>query len=120
MVTDLLLRTLNCAFADFLPLLIYVLVHCGLVSAEIEADYMWGLLHPSVLTGEGGYYLTTLSSAVLILKNFQEAHESKSASLEVSPMQFIPPRLCGDFHPVALLKPISNHPNVNPSHLFTN
>ncbi|XP_070181044.1 protein sprint-like isoform X2 [Littorina saxatilis] len=67
---------------DFLPLLIYVLVHCGLVSAEIEADYMWGLLHPSVLTGEGGYYLTTLSSAVLILKNFQEAHESKTASLE--------------------------------------
>ncbi|KAK7477736.1 hypothetical protein BaRGS_00031024, partial [Batillaria attramentaria] len=67
---------------DFLPLLIYVLVHCGLVSAEIEADYMWGLLHPSVLTGEGGYYLTTLSSAVLILKNFQDAHESKTASLE--------------------------------------
>ena len=65
-------------------MLIYVLVHCGLVSAEIEADYMWGLLHPSVLTGEGGYYLTTLSSAVLILKNFQEAHESKTASLEVS------------------------------------
>ena len=71
-------------FTDFLPLLIYVLVHCGLVSAEIEADYMWGLLHPSVLTGEGGYYLTTLSSAVLILKNFQEAHESRTASLEVS------------------------------------
>ncbi|PVD26166.1 hypothetical protein C0Q70_13835 [Pomacea canaliculata] len=67
---------------DFLPLLIYVLVHCGLVSAEIEADYMWGLLQPSVLTGEGGYYLTTLSSAVLILKNFQEAHENKTASLE--------------------------------------
>ncbi|KAL8619629.1 hypothetical protein ACOMHN_019684 [Nucella lapillus] len=67
---------------DFLPLLIYVLVHCGLVSAEIEADFMWGLLHPSVLTGEGGYYLTTLSSAVLILKNFQEAHESQTASLE--------------------------------------
>ena len=93
--------------ADFLPLLIYVLVHCGLVSAEIEADYMWGLLHPSVLTGEGGYYLTTLSSAVLILKNFQEAHESKSASLEVSPQRFFslslwPLHLCDwlIFHPV--------------------
>ena len=24
---------------------------------------MWGLLDPSLLTGEGGYYLTTLSSA---------------------------------------------------------
>ncbi|XP_064600127.1 uncharacterized protein LOC135466527 isoform X2 [Liolophura sinensis] len=54
---------------DFLPMFIYVLVHCGLVSAEIEAEYMWGLLHPSILTGEGGYYLTTLSSAVLVLRN---------------------------------------------------
>ncbi|XP_064483838.1 protein sprint-like isoform X2 [Ornithodoros turicata] len=54
---------------DFLPIFIYVLVQCGLISAEIEAEYMWGLLHPSLLTGEGGYYLTTLSSAVHILKN---------------------------------------------------
>ncbi|XP_067659967.1 protein sprint-like isoform X2 [Haliotis asinina] len=64
---------------DFLPMLIYVLVHCGLVSAEIEAEYIWGLLHPSLLTGEGGYYLTTLSSAVLVLKNFQETQESHRA-----------------------------------------
>ncbi|XP_041351460.1 uncharacterized protein LOC121370362 [Gigantopelta aegis] len=62
---------------DFLPMLIYVLVHCGIVSAEIEADYMWGLLHPTLLTGEGGYYLTTLSSAVLVLKHFQETQQTK-------------------------------------------
>lgn len=42
-------------FADFLPMLIYVLVQCGIVAAEIEADYMWGLIHPSLLNGEGGY-----------------------------------------------------------------
>lgn len=54
---------------DFLPIFIYVLVQCGLISAEVEAEYMWGLLHPSLLTGEGGYYLTTLSSAVHVLKN---------------------------------------------------
>ncbi|XP_071078519.1 protein sprint-like isoform X3 [Haliotis cracherodii] len=64
---------------DFLPMLIYVMVHCGLVSAEIEAEFMWGLLHPSLLTGEGGYYLTTLSSAVLVLKNFQDTQETHAA-----------------------------------------
>ncbi|KAH9518891.1 hypothetical protein Btru_008585 [Bulinus truncatus] len=53
-----------------------------LVSAEIEADFMWGLLQPSLLTGEGGYYLTTLSSAVLILKNFQETHQMAPNLLE--------------------------------------
>ncbi|XP_064621542.1 uncharacterized protein LOC135484216 isoform X2 [Lineus longissimus] len=57
---------------DFLPVFIYVIVQCGLISAEIEADYMWGLLHPSLLAGEGGYYLTTLSSAVHVLKNFSD------------------------------------------------
>ncbi|CAN7999802.1 unnamed protein product, partial [Ixodes hexagonus] len=56
---------------DFLPIFLHVLVQCGMVSAEVEADYMWGLLHPSLLTGEGGYYLTTLSSAVHVLKNLR-------------------------------------------------
>lgn len=59
---------------DFLPVLMYVLVHCGMIAAEIEADYMWGLLHPSLLTGEGGYYLTTLSSAVHVLKTFHKCN----------------------------------------------
>ena len=54
-----------------------------MVSVEIEADYMWGLLHPSLLTGEGGYYLTSLSSAVLVLKNFREMQETKTAQPEV-------------------------------------
>ena len=49
--------------ADFLPMFIYVLVQCEAVNIEVEADYMWGLLEPSKLSGEGGYYLTTLSSA---------------------------------------------------------
>uniref|UniRef100_T1K1D3 Protein sprint n=1 Tax=Tetranychus urticae TaxID=32264 RepID=T1K1D3_TETUR len=57
---------------DFLPIFIYVLVHCGFLSAEIEAEYMWGLLHPSLLSGEGGYYLTTLSSCLHVIKNMSE------------------------------------------------
>lgn len=49
-----------------------------MISAEIEADYMWGLLQPSMLNGEGGYYLTSLSSAVDVLKKFQSSFEVRS------------------------------------------
>ncbi|XP_054759123.2 uncharacterized protein LOC129265151 [Lytechinus pictus] len=62
---------------DFLPMLIYVLVQCEMISIEIEADYMWGLLDPSMLSGEGGYYLTTLSSAICVLKQFEEDFEGE-------------------------------------------
>lgn len=48
---------------DFLPLFVWVLVQCGFYRAEIEAEYMWGLAHPSLFNGEAGYYLTTLTSA---------------------------------------------------------
>lgn len=57
---------------DFLPVLIYVLIQCGMISAEIEADYMLGLLQSSILCGEGGYYLTTFSSAVHALKHMHQ------------------------------------------------
>jgi len=57
-------------------------VQCPMVSVEIEADYIWGLLHPSLLTGEGGYYLTSLSSAVLVLKNFREMQETQASQHE--------------------------------------
>lgn len=70
-------------FVDFLPVLIYVLVQCGIVAAEIEADFMWGLIHPSLLNGEGGYYLTSLSSAVLALKNFKNMQGSLRDSQQV-------------------------------------
>nr|CAD7203558.1 unnamed protein product [Timema douglasi] len=63
---------------DFLPLFVWVLVQSGMMAAEIEAEYMWGLLHPSLLSGEGGYYLTTLSSAVHVLKNFRACSEEQS------------------------------------------
>ncbi len=58
----------------------WVLVQTGMVAAEIEAEYMWGLLHPSLLSGEGGYYLTTLSSAVNVLKNFRPCNSCDSVS----------------------------------------
>lgn len=63
---------------DFLPMLIYVLVHCDQIHIEIEVEYMWGLLDPSLLSGEGGYYLTTLSSAICVLKQFEEETETET------------------------------------------
>ncbi|XP_034946737.1 protein sprint isoform X2 [Chelonus insularis] len=65
---------------DLLPLLVWVLVRGKVVDAEIEAEFMWGLLHPSLLTGEGGYYLTTLSSAVHVLKTFKNSQGTMSTS----------------------------------------
>ncbi|XP_059480304.1 protein sprint [Neocloeon triangulifer] len=67
---------------DFLPLFVWVLVRGGMVAAEIEAEFMWGLLQPSLLSGEGGYYLTTLSSAVHVLKNFRACYETQNPSLD--------------------------------------
>ena len=49
--------------SDFLPLFVWVLAHSNFNTAEIEAEYIWGLAHPSLFNGEGGYYLTTLTSA---------------------------------------------------------
>ncbi|KFM59330.1 Protein sprint, partial [Stegodyphus mimosarum] len=44
---------------------------------------MWGLLHPSLMAREGGYYLTTLSSAVHVLKSLQACSpESPQHSVE--------------------------------------
>ncbi|XP_074662107.1 uncharacterized protein LOC141914728 isoform X2 [Tubulanus polymorphus] len=74
------LKPVSCMGADdFLPMLICVLVKCNLVCAEVEADYMWGLLHQSLLNGEGGYYLTMLSSAVHVLKTLREVEETNAS-----------------------------------------
>jgi hypothetical protein len=64
-------------------MLIYVVVHCGIVAAEIEADYMWDLINPAVMNTEGGYYLTSLNSAVLVLKNFKAMQETQHTQHEV-------------------------------------
>ncbi|XP_055635039.1 protein sprint isoform X2 [Toxorhynchites rutilus septentrionalis] len=68
---------------DFLPVLVLVVAHCGFIGAEIEAEYMWGLIQPSLLSGEAGYYLTALCSAVHVLKNFSlHEHEGIPGSME--------------------------------------
>ena len=70
-------------FPDFLPLFIWVLIHADFCKAEVEAEYMWGLVHPSLLNGEGGYYLTTLTSAVNVLKETQFGPEDNQEVKDV-------------------------------------
>jgi len=65
---------------DLLPLIIWILVRGKVMDAEIEVEYMWGLLHNSLLSGEGGYYITTLSSAIQALKNFKSIQNTVSTS----------------------------------------
>lgn len=65
---------------DFLPLLVWVLVRCNVLTAELEAEYMWALLHPSLIPGEGGYYLTALCGAVHVLKSYKSSMEAGTSS----------------------------------------
>lgn len=91
-VSSIIESTANChgqvlGADDFLPLLVYVVAKCGFIGAEIEAEFMWCLLQPSLLNGEAGYYLTALCSAVHVLKSFINNEPDGSGSLDVSRKQ---------------------------------
>merc|ERR1719481_473881 len=51
---------------------------------EVEAEWMWGLLHPSLLAGQGGHYLSLLSSALHLLKNIRVLLGDESGSHTLS------------------------------------
>ncbi|KAI6657799.1 hypothetical protein LOD99_542 [Oopsacas minuta] len=53
---------------DFLPIFIYTLIHTGAKEIEVEFLYTWNLVDQNLLSGEGGYYLTTLCTAIEVLK----------------------------------------------------
>lgn len=63
---------------DFLPLLAYVICKCGFHFAEIEAEFMWGLLQPTLMIGQAGYYVTSLCSAAISLKEFKSKTEQEN------------------------------------------
>ncbi|KAM9660396.1 ras and Rab interactor 1 [Trichechus inunguis] len=67
---------------EFLPLLSLVLAQCDLPDLLLEAEYMSELLEPTLLTGEGGYYLTSLSASLALLSSLDQAH-----ALPLSPSQ---------------------------------
>lgn len=70
----------------FLPLLVYVVAKCEFIGAEVEAEFMYGLLQQSLLTGEAGYYLTALCSAVEVLKRMQREMKGAAAAGQLTGM----------------------------------
>ncbi|KAG8522622.1 Ras and Rab interactor 1 [Galemys pyrenaicus] len=74
---------------EFLPLLSLVLAQCDLPELLLEAEYMSELLEPALLTGEGGYYLTSLSASLTLLSGLDQAH-----SLPLTPSQELQRSLC--------------------------
>ncbi|XP_017512156.2 ras and Rab interactor 1 [Manis javanica] len=58
---------------EFLPLLSLVLAQCDLPELLLESEYMSELLEPTLLTGEGGYYLTSLSASLALLSGLAQA-----------------------------------------------
>ncbi|MCJ8730513.1 hypothetical protein PDJAM_G00185380 [Pangasius djambal] len=67
---------------DFLPMLTYVLAQCDMPELDTEIQYMMELLDPSLLHGEGGYYLTSTYGAMSLIKNFQEEQAARVLSSE--------------------------------------
>uniref|UniRef100_A0A3Q3RPY4 Ras and Rab interactor 2 n=1 Tax=Mastacembelus armatus TaxID=205130 RepID=A0A3Q3RPY4_9TELE len=67
---------------DFLPMLTYVVAQCDMPQLETEIQYMMELLDPSLLQGEGGYYLTSAYGAMALIKNFQEEQAARVLSSE--------------------------------------
>ncbi|KAL4648187.1 ras and Rab interactor 1 [Arapaima gigas] len=58
---------------EFLPALSYVLVQCNVPELLLEVEYMMELLEPSWLTGEGGYYLTSVYASLCLIQSQPEA-----------------------------------------------
>ncbi|KAM6956550.1 ras and Rab interactor 2 [Aplochiton taeniatus] len=67
---------------DFLPMLTYVLAQCDMPQLDNEILYMMELLDPSLLHGEGGYYLTSAYGAMSLIRNFQEEQAARALSSE--------------------------------------
>ncbi|XP_037109241.1 ras and Rab interactor 2-like isoform X2 [Syngnathus acus] len=67
---------------DFLPMLTYVVAQCDLPQLDMDIQYMMELLDPSLLQGEGGYYLTSAYGAMALIKNFQEEQAARVLSSE--------------------------------------
>ncbi|XP_064172197.1 ras and Rab interactor 2-like isoform X1 [Anguilla rostrata] len=67
---------------DFLPMLTYVLAQCDMPQLDAEIQYMMELLDPSLLHGEGGYYLTSAYGAMSLIRNFQEEQAARVLSSE--------------------------------------
>lgn len=64
---------------EFCSLLAYILVQTDSSWIEMESEFIWGLIHPCMLAGEGGYYLTMLSSTIHFIKNIDQQQQQQTA-----------------------------------------
>ncbi|KAL4658682.1 ras and Rab interactor 2-like [Arapaima gigas] len=63
---------------DFLPALSYVIVLCNMPELLLEVEYMMELLEPTWLTGEGGYYLTSVYASLCLIQSKPDSGASES------------------------------------------
>lgn len=68
---------------EFLPIVIYSLCKCNMSAIQIEIDYIWSLVNKQLLNNECIYYLTLMSSACFVLKNF-DSNQIEMKTLEAS------------------------------------
>ncbi|XP_030635183.1 ras and Rab interactor 2 [Chanos chanos] len=68
---------------DFLPALSYAIVKCNVPRLLLEVEYMMELLEQSWLTGEGGYYLTSVYASLCLIQNRPEAPPSSTLTRDV-------------------------------------
>ncbi|XP_062849448.1 ras and Rab interactor 2 [Trichomycterus rosablanca] len=54
---------------DFLPALAYAVVQCNIPQLLLETEYMMELLESSWLSGEGGYYLTSVYASLCLIQS---------------------------------------------------
>jgi len=76
------------SLSQICSILCYLLIQTNWDTMEIECEYMWGLLPPTLLAKEGGYYLSLLSCSVHMIKNMfkhnQQEEGGRTASLSSS------------------------------------
>ncbi|XP_074087106.1 ras and Rab interactor 1 [Macrotis lagotis] len=63
----------NAGADEFLPLLSAVLAQCDLPALLPEVEYVAELLEPRLLTGEGGYCLTSLAASLTLLASLGQS-----------------------------------------------
>ncbi|KAJ8348301.1 hypothetical protein SKAU_G00268900 [Synaphobranchus kaupii] len=61
---------------ELLPALSYVIAQCNMPELIVEVEYMMELLEPAWLTGEGGYYLTSVYASLCLIQSQPEAPPS--------------------------------------------
>ena len=52
---------------EFTPIFMWVVLHCGVEGLFSLSELLWAVAAPHRLSGEGGYYLSQLSSALAFL-----------------------------------------------------